>query len=70
MKKLKVLVIFDSAGTPPEDQDFTAEFKKEVVELVNRGDYTVAQAALNLGISRNMLHRWRPVMLKALFLAV
>ncbi len=29
MKKLKVLVIFDSAGTPPEDQDFTEEFKKE-----------------------------------------
>ncbi|MFC1497963.1 ATP-grasp domain-containing protein [Verrucomicrobiota bacterium] len=29
MKKLKVLVVFDSAGTPPEDQDFSEEFKKE-----------------------------------------
>ena len=29
MKKLKILVIFDSAGTPPEDQDFTEEFKQE-----------------------------------------
>lgn len=27
--KLKVLVLFDSAGTPPEDQDFTEQFKKE-----------------------------------------
>ena len=29
MKKLKVLVLFDSAGTPPEDQDYTEEFKSE-----------------------------------------
>ena len=29
MKKLRVLVIFDSAGTPPVDQDFTEQFKTE-----------------------------------------
>ncbi len=29
MNKLKVLVLFDSAGTPPPDQDFTEEFKSE-----------------------------------------
>ncbi|RKY40626.1 MAG: hypothetical protein DRP85_08240 [Candidatus Makaraimicrobium thalassicum] len=29
MKKLEILVLFDSAGTPPADQDFTEEFKKE-----------------------------------------
>jgi D-alanine-D-alanine ligase len=29
MKKLDILVLFDSAGTPPEDQDFSEEFKKE-----------------------------------------
>ncbi|MFQ5953324.1 MAG: hypothetical protein ACE5JK_08015 [Candidatus Omnitrophota bacterium] len=29
MNKLKVLVLFDSAGTPPQDQDFSEEFKKE-----------------------------------------
>ena len=29
MKTFKILVVFDSAGTPPEDQDFTQEFKKE-----------------------------------------
>ena len=28
-KKLKVLVLFDTAGTPPEDQDFSKEFKTE-----------------------------------------
>lgn len=29
MKKLRILVLFDSAGTPPEDQDYTEDFKKE-----------------------------------------
>ena len=29
MKKLKVLVLFDSAGAPPENQDYTEEFKTE-----------------------------------------
>ncbi len=28
-KKLKVLALFDTAGTPPEDQDFTRELKTE-----------------------------------------
>lgn len=29
MKKLKILVLFDSAGTPPKDQDFTQAFEEE-----------------------------------------
>jgi len=29
MKKLRILVLFDSAGTPPADQDYTEEFKRE-----------------------------------------
>ncbi|MGB3082017.1 MAG: hypothetical protein WBB86_03375 [Candidatus Omnitrophota bacterium] len=29
MNKMKVLVLFDSAGIPPEDQNFTKEFKTE-----------------------------------------
>jgi D-alanine-D-alanine ligase len=29
MKKQQVLVLFDSAGTPPDDQNYTEEFKKE-----------------------------------------
>lgn len=28
-KKLNILVLFDTAGTPPDNQDFTAEFKTE-----------------------------------------
>jgi transposase len=40
-------------------RQYTAEFKKEAVELVTRENYTVAQAAHSLGISRSMLDRWR-----------
>lgn len=29
MRKLKILVIFDSAGTPPKNQDYSEYFKKE-----------------------------------------
>ncbi len=29
MKKLRILVLFDSAGTPPQDQDYTEDFKNE-----------------------------------------
>ncbi|MFH1798689.1 MAG: ATP-grasp domain-containing protein [Candidatus Omnitrophota bacterium] len=29
MKNLKILVLFDSAGTPPDDQNFEEEFKRE-----------------------------------------
>ncbi|MFH1847275.1 MAG: ATP-grasp domain-containing protein [Candidatus Omnitrophota bacterium] len=42
MKKLNTLVLFDSAGTPPENQDYTEQFKQEewvaeagVVETLN-----------------------------------
>jgi transposase len=40
-------------------RQYTAEFKKEAVELVTRDDYTVAEAAQSLDISRSMLDRWR-----------
>jgi transposase len=40
-------------------RQYTTEFKKEAVELVTRENYTVARAASSLGISRNMLDRWR-----------
>jgi transposase len=45
--------------TENKRRQYTAEFKKEAVELVNRKDYTVVQAASSLGISRSMLDRWR-----------
>lgn len=38
---------------------YTVEFKKEAVELVLQQNYTVAQAATSLGVSRNILDRWR-----------
>jgi transposase len=38
---------------------YTAEFKKEAVDLVINQGYTIAEAARNLGIRRNMLGRWR-----------
>lgn len=40
-------------------KQYTAEFKKEAVELVLKHDYTAAQAARSLGINRNTLDRWR-----------
>jgi transposase len=38
---------------------YTAEFKREAVELVTKQGYTTEEAARNLGIRSNMLHRWR-----------
>lgn len=40
-------------------KQYSAEFKKEAVELVTRENYTVAEAASSLGIGRSMLDRWR-----------
>lgn len=40
-------------------RQYTREFKKEAVELVTRQNYTVSQASNSLGISRNILDRWR-----------
>jgi transposase len=45
--------------TEKKRRQYTVEFKKEAVELVTRENYTVAQAASSLGISRSMLDRWR-----------
>jgi transposase len=38
---------------------YTPQFKKEAVELVLNQEYTLSQAASSLGISRNVLGRWR-----------
>ena len=45
--------------TEQKRRQYTAEFKKEAVELVTGENYTVAQAARSLGISRGILDRWR-----------
>lgn len=42
-----------------ERQRFTAEFKREAVRLMERSDKPVAQLALELGVPRNRLYKWR-----------
>lgn len=38
---------------------YSPEFKKEAVELVTMQGYGIAEAARNLGVSANMLSRWK-----------
>jgi transposase len=38
---------------------FTHEFKDEAVKLSERGDKTIRQVAVDLGIHEKELHRWR-----------
>ena len=40
-------------------KQYTAEFKKEAVELVTKHGYRVTEAAKNLGIATSVLNRWR-----------
>ena len=42
-----------------ERQRFTAEFKREAVRLMENSDRPVARLALELGVSRNRLYKWR-----------
>ena len=38
---------------------FTAEFKRDAVNLVSKQGYSIAEAARNLGIGANLLGRWK-----------
>ncbi len=38
---------------------FDSEFKREAVKLATRGDRTMTQVARDLGISANILSRWK-----------
>ena len=40
-------------------RQYTREFKREAVDLVNVQHYSVTEAASSLGINRNVLDRWR-----------
>jgi transposase len=40
-------------------KSFTREFKLEAVRLLELGQKPAAQLALELGIRRNMLHKWQ-----------
>jgi len=45
-------------------KQYTAEFKREAVELVTMQGYKVAEAARSLGINRTMLDRWHREQIK------
>jgi transposase len=40
-------------------RQYTKEFKREAADLVEKQQYTIAEAARSLGIRANMLRRWR-----------
>ena len=40
-------------------QTFNAEFKREAVMLLNKGDKKASQLARELGIRRNQLYKWK-----------
>lgn len=40
-------------------KSFTKEFKREAVRLLELGQKPATQLALELGIRRNMLHKWQ-----------
>lgn len=40
-------------------KSYSAEFKREAVSLVTEQGLSVAQAARDLGIAANQLHRWK-----------
>lgn len=40
-------------------QRFTPEFKREAVRLLESGDKTAVDVALELGIRRNQLYKWQ-----------
>lgn len=42
-----------------ERQRFSAEFKREAVRLLERSDKPDTQLALELGVPRNRLYKWR-----------
>ncbi|GAA5500334.1 hypothetical protein Dxin01_00054 [Deinococcus xinjiangensis] len=44
---------------------YTAEFKRQAIELAAREDVGPIRAARDLGISTSVLYRWRPQAQKA-----
>lgn len=40
-------------------QRFSAEFKREAVRLLESGQKPVTQLAIELGVARNRLYKWR-----------
>jgi len=40
-------------------QRFTAEFKREAVRLLDAGERPASEVAIDLGIRRNQLYKWK-----------
>lgn len=49
---------------------FTAEFKREQIDRVIRGEMTIAELSRELGISRSLLQRWKHLAVKGAETAV
>jgi transposase len=49
----------ESVNAGGRRKSFTKEFKLEAVRLLERGQKPAQQLALELGIRRNMLHKWQ-----------
>ena len=42
-----------------EKQKYTQEFKEQAVKLSQRGEKSIRQLAVDMGIATSVLHRWR-----------
>ena len=46
-------------------QRFTAEFKREAVRLLDAGERPASEVAIDLGIRRNQLYKWKTDLLRS-----
>jgi transposase len=49
----------ETESVKPTRKTYSREYKIEAVKLTTRGGLTVAQAARDLGLNENTLHKWR-----------
>jgi transposase len=46
-------------------QRFTAEFKREAVRLLDAGERPASEVAIDLGIRRNQLYKWKAELVRS-----
>lgn len=46
-------------------QRFTAEFKREAVRLLDAGERPASEVAIDLGIRRNQLYKWKAELMRS-----
>ena len=46
-------------------QQFTAEFKREAVRLLDAGERPGSEVAIDLGIRRNQLYKWKAELVRS-----